>query len=94
MVGASHASIRHPSDPLVLDLSSDVGECLVYTLPRFGRGLEELHPVLSCKLSAFLRIHNLRLVTLVRDQHSGDIGSRVLFDLLDPVLDVIEGVLV
>ena len=90
MVGPCHASICDTPDPFILNLAPNKRECFIDTLSSLGRSLEELHAVLGCQSSAFLGINRLRLVAFIRHKHSGDIRRGMLFDLLDPILDVVE----
>jgi hypothetical protein len=51
--------------------------------------------MLLCKLAAPLTLYDLvRLVTFVSHEYFGHVGSGMLINLLQPILDVIESLLV
>lgn len=60
----------------------------------FGRGLEEAESMLFSQLPASLTLNDLVLsVTLVGNQDLGHVGTGMLIYLFQPILNVIEGLL-
>ena len=94
MISPCYASIGHSSDAFVLNLASYERESFINILASFGWCFEELHAMFSCKSSALFRVDCLGLIAFVGDKHTCHIRGSMLFDLFDPILDVIEWILV
>ena len=77
---------------LVHDYASDVLKHLIHILSILGRCLEKLQSVILSKSLSFESVDDsVRAVGLVSNEDLGNVGVRVLVDLLEPVLDVVEG---
>lgn len=79
-----------------VDLVAELCEQLLNVGAILGTNLHEVHVVFGGQfLSLFCLYLPLgRQIWLVADEEFDDVGGRVLVDLLDPVLYVLEGLLV
>ena len=70
-------------------------EHFIYIQPIFGRSLEELKIVLLCELTTLFCINNLVCsIAFVCNEYFGDITVCMLINLLEPVRDVVESLLI
>ena len=78
---------------VVDDEAGDFGENLTDVLARLRTRLEEREAVLFSEGTASFRIYLLLLVGQVRlvcDEYLLNVGLRVCFDLLEPILNIVE----